>query len=80
MGERSAWQWLGDELKQDDPDWVAEATEPTSSELSLGVFTGGLSVWTARGKQRAKVRDYIVRIDGEIYLFSEAAWIAIGAA
>jgi hypothetical protein len=72
-----AWQWLGGDLKQGDPDWVAEATEPESSSLSFAVFTGGLTVHTQRGPQRARPRDWIVRIDGEIYLFSESAWAAL---
>jgi hypothetical protein len=72
-----AWQWMGGDLKEGDPDWVAEATEPGSSMLAPMVLTGGLDVWTARGKQRAKSRDWIVRADGEICLFSEAAWSAL---
>lgn len=69
-----AWQWHGSSLTDDDPDWVAEATEPTSSTLSFWVFTGGLTVRTARGNQQAHPLDWIVRIDGEIFLFSESAW------
>jgi len=76
-GHTEAWQWLGGDLKQGDPDWVAEATEPGSSMLEQMVLTGGLNVWTARGKQKAHTRDWIVRIDGEIFLFSESAWSAL---
>lgn len=69
-----AWQWLGESLKQGDPDWVAECTEPTWSPICLTGFTGGMTVWTCRGKQSAKPNDWIVRIEGDVYIFTDAAW------
>lgn len=63
------WQWNGQSLKEDDPDWVASCTEPTWSQLSVTGFTGGMTVHATRGDQRIKSGDWIVCDEnGQIYI------------
>jgi len=78
MSER--WQWHGDYLKIGDPDWVAEATEPTASALSFGVFDGGMAVNTPRGRQRARSGDWLYLADnGDVWLVPQALSDVLGA-
>jgi hypothetical protein len=74
---QEAWQWHGDSLKQNDPDWVAETTEPCAALTLLGVVPYGLKVHTVIGPVNAKAGWWIVRVDGEVHVLTPKMYAAL---
>lgn len=63
-----AWQWHGDPLRDGDPDWVAEATEPVVVVGLHRMATTGMNIHTREGTMRARPGDWIIKgVAGEVY-------------
>jgi len=63
-----AWQWDGEPLREGDPDWVAEATEPVFIVGLSGCGMVGMTINTLEGKLKVRPNDWIIRgIKGEVY-------------
>lgn len=77
QGFEASWQWHGDYIKNVDPDWVAEATEPNEVYTLFGTHPFGLKAHTAIGPINVKPGWWIVMISGEVHVLNPTVYAAI---